>query len=238
MAGEIIVAHGMWEAIRSSKQYVPHSVGVYGASMTGKTTLDRQLTTQGEVRPLGEEDRTHHRKKRSGQYALPLPTHKRIRSQGLKKTIVSRDLGGHVEYHNSWLKDMWERKVKTIVVVLDHRHLEDQNNTDNQVALSYLVRSLRNQVRPKGLGIRRFFFQRKYMPRRIIILMNKADMWLDEEGFELWEKGFIVRHSIFDVFRQSLYELQEANIPVRVDACSATIGWNVDDAIFRGLMDL
>ena len=149
MAGEIIVAHGMWEAIRSSKQYVPHSVGVYGASMTGKTTLDRQLTTQGEVRPLGEDDRTHHRQKRSGQYVLPPPTHKRIRSQGLKKTVVSRDLGGHVEYHSSWLKDMWERKVKTIVVVLDHRHLEDPNNTENQVALSYLVRSLRNQVRPK-----------------------------------------------------------------------------------------
>ena len=163
MAGEIIVAHGMWEAIRSSKQYVPHSVGVYGASMTGKTTLDRQLTTQGEVRPLGEDDRTHHRQKSRDAYSILLL---------------------------------------------------------------------------KGLGIRRFFFQRKYMPRRIIILMNKADLWLDEEGFELWEKGFIVRHSVFDVFRQSLYELQEANIPVRVDACSASIGWNVDDAIFRGLMDL
>lgn len=236
MAGEILVAHGMWEVIRGSRQYVPHSVGVYGASMTGKTTLDRQLTTQGEVRPLGEDDRTHHRKKR-GKYIMPTATHKRIKSSGLKKTVVSRDLGGHVEYQSTWLRDMWERKVKTIVVVLDHRHLDDNTNTDNQVALSYLIRSLRNQTRPKGLGLKRIF-QRRYMPRRIIILMNKADLWMDEEGFELWEKGFIVRHSVFDTFRQSLYDLQEMNVPVRIDACSASIGWNVDEAIFRGLMDL
>jgi len=236
LAGEILVAHGMWEVVRSSKQFVPHSVGVYGASETGKTTLDKQLTTQGEVRPLGEDDRTHHPLKR-GNYILPPATAKRIRSQGLKKTVVSRDLGGHTEYHSSWLKDMWERKVKTIVVVLDNRHLLEVGNTDNQVALSYLVQSLRNQVRPKGLGLKRIF-QRKYMPKRVIVLMNKADKWMDETAYELWEKGFIVRHEIFDVFRKTLYEFQEANIPVRVDACSATIGWNVDDAIFRGLMDL
>ena len=226
----------MWEAIRSSRQYVPHSVGVYGASMTGKTTLDRQLTTQGEVRPLGENDRTHHRQKR-GKFVLPHPTHKRIRSSGLKKTVVSRDLGGHVEYHGAWLKDMWERKVKTLVVVLDPRHMEDVNNTDNQVALSYLAKSLRTQKRPKGLGLRRIF-QRTYMPRRIIVLMNKADTWMDQDAFEVWEKGFVVRHPVFDAFRQTFYELQEMNVPVRIDACSASIGWNVDDAIFRGLMDL
>ena len=169
-SGEILVAHGMWEVIRSSRQFVPHSVGVYGASMTGKTTLDKQLTTHGEVRPLGDDERTHHKKKRKG-YVLPEATAKRIRSHGLKRTVVSRDMGGHVEYQSSWLKDMWQRKVKTI-------------------------------------------------------------------AYELWEKGFIVRHSIFDAFRQTLYEFQEANIPVRVDACAASIGWNVDDAIFKGLMDL
>ena len=73
---------------------------------------------------------------------MPTATHKRIKSSGLKKTVVSRDLGGHVEYQSTWLRDMWERKVKTIVVVLDHRHLDDNANTDNQVALSYLIRSL------------------------------------------------------------------------------------------------
>ena len=43
--------------------------------MTGKTTLDKQLTTQGEVRPLGDDERTHHKKKRKG-YVLPEATAK------------------------------------------------------------------------------------------------------------------------------------------------------------------
>ena len=168
---------------------------------------------------------------------LPEATHKRIRSRGMKRTIVSRDIGGHVEYHSTWLRDLWLRKVKTIVVVMDHRHMEDPANTDNQVALSYLVTSLQNQTRPKGLGLRRIF-QRRYMPQRIILLMNKADEWMNEETYSQWEQGFILRHPIFDAFRQTLYEIQEMKIPLRADACSAAVGWNVDEAIFRGLADL
>lgn len=238
-SGEILVAHGMWEVLKNSRAYVNHSVGVYGASETGKTTLDRQLTTQGEVRPLGEKDRTHHTKKRSGKYVMPEPTAKRIRSHGLRRTIVSRDLGGHTEYHSTWLRDMWTRKVRTIVVVIDHRHMVDPSNTDNQVALSYLVQSLRQGKKPKGRGIWKTLFQRKYSPRRIIILANKADIWLnDEESFDLWRRGAIIRHPLFDSFRETIYEIQEANIPLKVDAVSAAIGWNVDEALFRGLMDL
>jgi len=238
-SGEILVAHGMWEVLKNTKAYVNHSVGVYGASETGKTTLDRQLTTQGEVRPLGDKDRTHHTKKRSGKYVMPEPTAKRIRSHGLRRTIVSRDLGGHKEYHGTWLRDRWPSKVRTIVVVIDHRHMIDPSNTDNQVALSYLVQSLRQGTKPKGRGIWKTLFQRKYSPRRILLLANKADAWLnDEESFDLWRRGAIIRHPIFDSFRETIYEIQEANIPLRVDAVSAAIGWNVDEALFRGLMDL
>ena len=77
------------------------------------------------------------------------------------------------------------------------------------------------------------------MPSRIVLLANKADLWLnDEESFDLWRRGAIIRHPIFDAFRETIYDIQEANIPLRVDAVSATIGWNVDEALFRGLMDL
>ena len=238
-SGEILVAHGLWEVLKGTKAYVNHSVGVYGATETGKTTLDRQLTTQGEVRPLGDEDRTHHSKKKSGKYVMPEPTAKRIRSNGLRRTVVSRDLGGHVEYHSTWLRDMWTRKVRTIGVVIDHRHMIDPSNTDNQVALSYLIQSLRSQTKPKRRGLWKTLFQRQYMPSRIVLLANKADLWLnDEESFDLWRRGAIIRHPIFDAFRETIYDIQEANIPLRVDAVSATIGWNVDEALFRGLMDL
>ena len=41
---------------------------------------------------------------------------------------------------------MIERKVKTIVVVIDHRHLKDSRNTDNQLALGFLAEALSNKT--------------------------------------------------------------------------------------------
>ena len=54
----IVVAHGFWRFFDAAGKYVSHNVGVYGFSETGKSTLDRQLMTEGKVRPLGEHDRT------------------------------------------------------------------------------------------------------------------------------------------------------------------------------------
>ena len=226
----------IWDQVLS---FVPHSVGVYGAPETGKTTLDLQLTTQGEVRPLGSKDRTEHvMSPITKRYMQPVSTLKRVKSDGVRRVFSSRDLGGNIEYHNLWMRDMWERKVSTVVVIVDNRHLLDPKNTDNQTALSYIVESLRTMQKPKGLGIRHLF-RKKYHPKRLILLANKADLWLNtKDEFELWKRGAIIKHELFEPFRESLYRLQEMNIPVRVDACSASIGWNVDEAIFRGMMDL
>ena len=38
----------------------PRKVGIYGAGLTGKTTLDRYMTTPGEMEEIPEEDRTTH----------------------------------------------------------------------------------------------------------------------------------------------------------------------------------
>ena len=62
MSGEFVLGHALWQLLSHGSTYVPYQVGVYGASETGKTTLDMQLTTKGEIRPLGESDRTHHNK--------------------------------------------------------------------------------------------------------------------------------------------------------------------------------
>jgi len=48
----------------------------------------------------------------------------------------------------------------------------------------------------------------------------------------------ISEHEIFKPFKESLYQLQRLHIPVRVDAMSATVGWNVEDALMRGFNDL
>ena len=150
---DIVIAHGIWKLLNRVMTFVPYDVSVIGASETGKTTLDRQLTTRGEIQKLGESDRTHHKKSWLGTYKMPDTTRKRVVSDGkLAKTIVSRDLGGHIEYHSTWLRDMINRNCSSVVVVIDHRHMSDAHNVDNQTALGYLVRGLSDKKNlPKGL---------------------------------------------------------------------------------------
>ena len=234
-SGEIILAHGIWNFMLHSKSFVPTQIGVYGPTLTGKTTLDRQLTTHGEVKEIDLKNRTHHKKSWLGRYKLPNPTKKRISSEGLTKTVVSRDIGGHQEYYSTWLRDMINRNVSTVVVVIDHRHLLDDNNLDNQTALGYLVESLATKRRPKGLSFRGWLRARKYAPQRLILVANKADEWLSDDTFPMWEKGLIARHPIFDVFRNHLFRLQARLIPVYIDAMSARYAWNVQDSIIKGM---
>jgi len=233
---EIVMAHGFWQLLVHGKNYVPRQVGVYGATETGKTTLDQQLTTKGEIRELGEDDRTHHTQKKllSRIPKLPPSTTKRVKSQGLEKTVVSRDIGGHIEYHSMWLRDMIERKVGTVIVVVDGRHLKNSKDISNQTALGYLVQSLSKNTIPRGLSLRARLRARKYSPKRILLIANKADEWMDDDAYELWDKGFIARHPIFDVFREDLYKLHSLHIPVRIDAISAKYSWNVEEAIIKG----
>jgi hypothetical protein len=238
MAGsaEIVMAHGIWQLLVHGRTFVPRQVGVYGATLTGKTTLDRQLTTKGEIRELEEQDRTHHNKKKwfRNIVKLPAPTTKRIKSDGLERTIVSRDIGGHIEYHGMWLRDMIERKVGTVIVVVDHRHLKSNKDLSNQTALGYLVQSLSQHTVPRGLSLRARLRAKKYTPQRILLIANKADEWMDDDAYALWERGFISRHPIFDVFREDLYKLHSLHIPVQMDAISARYAWNVEETIIKG----
>jgi len=234
---DIVIAHGIWKLLNRVMTFVPYNVSVIGASETGKTTLDKQLTTRGEIMKLGEEDRTHHKKSWLGQYKLPETTRKKITSDGkLSKTVVSRDLGGHIEYHSTWLRDMINRNCSSVVVVVDHRHVGDSHNVDNQTALGYLVRGLSDKKNiPRGLTWRGWWRAKNYYPQRVLLLANKADEWMTDQDHSTWEKGFIARHQIFDAFRTDLYKLQSMNIPVYMDAVSARYGWNVQDALYKGL---
>jgi hypothetical protein len=235
----IVVAHGFWRVFDKTGNYISHNIGVYGFTETGKTTLDSQLMTEGKVRPLGESERTHHKKKLlSRHHRMPTNQVRRVRSDGLQKTIISRDIGGHLEYFPMWLRDMYERKVKTLIIMIDHRHIVNPDDTSNQLAFGYIVESLASGKRPRGLGWIKRFRSRKWRPRRIIVLANKADIWLDEEGYSQWERGLISEHPVFQPFREHLYTLQELAIPTRVDAVSAMLGWNVEDAIMKGMSDL
>jgi hypothetical protein len=232
-AGVIVVAHGFWKVLDWAGRFVTHNVGMYGATEAGKTTLDQQLMTEGYVKPLEQGDRTHHKKRwLSKHYKMPPTEPKRIKSEGMSKTLVSSDIGGHTQYMPMWIQDMYKRRIKTLVIIIDHRHLEDSYNTENQVAVGYIVDYLMKGKRPKGIGLLARFRARNWRPKRILILANKADLWLDEE------RGLISEHQVFEPFKENLYQLQKLHIPVRVDAISATVGWNVDHALMRGFNDL
>ena len=234
---EIVFAHTVIALLEKVKELIKYDIGVYGPTEAGKTTLDKQLTTPGIIRPLGEDGRTHHKRKLiSSTHRMPNKTAKRLVSKGRKKTVVSRDIGGHEKYQYMWLKDMYERNIKAIVIVIDHRHLLDSECVDNQVAVGYLVEALAKRKPPKGLGIWTRIRRRHYRPDRIILLANKADEWMTtDEDFDMFERGMIANHPIFDVFREHLFMLQEMNIPVHIDAVSAIRNFNVQEALMTGM---
>ena len=234
-AGNVVIGHAIWQVIKQVAGYVPHSVSIIGPSESGKTTLDQQLTTKGEIRQLGSKERTHHRKNWLGTFKLPETSRKKVRSEGIQKTIVSSDLGGHTDYHHLWMRDMIERKVKNVVLVVDHRHLVDPRNIDNQTAMGFLVETLSKRYKIRGLSLRARLRAKKYSPERVLLLVNKADDWMSDADHAMWEKGFIARHNIFEVFRNHLYDLQAMHIPVYMDAISAKYGWNVNESIIKGL---
>ena len=131
---------------------------------------------------------------------------------------------------------MINRNCSSVVLVIDNRHLMDTNNVDNQTALGYLVRALSDKNNtPRGLTWRGWWRAKKYYPKRVVVLANKADEWMTDADHATWEKGFIARHQIFDVFREDFYRLQAMNVPVYMDAVSAKYGWNVQDALIKGL---
>ena len=129
---------------------------------------------------------------------------------------------------------MIERKVGTVIVVVDHRHLTNGKDLSNQTALGYLVQSLSQHTVPRGLSLRARLRAKKYTPQRILLIANKADEWMDDDAYSLWERGFISRHPIFEVFREDLYKLHSLHIPVQMDAISARYAWNVEEAIIKG----
>ena len=109
-------------------------------------------------------------------------------------------MGGHVEYQSSWLKDMWQRKVKTIVVVLDHRHLEDVSNTEKPSCTFLSCKVVTFTDSTEGSRIEAHLSKVIYATK-VIVLMNKADLWMDEEAYELWERAssLDIRYSMLSV---------------------------------------
>jgi len=227
--GGLLAIKGLWDSWRS------HRFGIYGIWGTGKTTLNNYLSTPGEIEDDDEAFATAHRYDREkGQYKLPLPSRKRVlihkTHKVFKRTIQTTDLGGHIQYFNLWLRDMVSRKVDIVIYLVDHRHLEFPGNDDQQTVFSDFVDAVIN--RDFSFGDRKLQRKaKKYRPKMIALIANKADLWAGEESVATSNRR-IGSHEIFDVFRNDLLRLQRAGIPTLKRSISALQGWDIEEMVW------
>jgi len=166
--------------------------GVYGATMVGKTTLSHQLRTRGEVHQVNERTVGLHR-----------ATRKNIKIDGESHTVKNADIGGEAIYWKLWVKDMKDRKVKYIIFMIDHRHLENPSNLDHQVAWKFLVDTIISDYWPNHKKKKEIDF-----PLAIGIWANKYDIWGEKYPTEDMDK-----HEIFEPFKYGMRKLNDKGIP-------------------------
>lgn len=213
----------------------PRKIGVYGPTMVGKTTLDRFMTTPGEMEDI-EERTTHSERLLGSGHSLPHPTRKRIRYKGEKRVVHSSDIGGQQRFWNLWIDDMVERQVEIVIFMMDHR-AQAGNGADTIDAvggLEYLVDALIDR-RWKYRSLKSRWRGQKYTPKQVWIVANKADLWWDQKANILWQSQRLREHPIFNPYRPAMVKLQKAGIPCRVSMMATKIGWNVEQTLVEML---
>jgi len=213
----------------------PRRIGVYGPSLVGKTTLDRYMTTPGEMEDV-EERTTHTNRLVGGGHVLPKATRKRVRWHGEKRVIHSADIGGQQRFWNLWVDDMVERQVEVVIFLIDDRGKTGTNGDiiDAVGGLDYLVDALLER-KWRYRSLMTWFKGRKYSPKQIWVIANKADKWWDQNANVLWQSKRLREHSIFNPYRASMVKLQKAGIPCRVNMMATKIGWNVEQSLLEML---
>ena len=221
LVGAAVFGQNLYHAWR------PRRVGVYGASLVGKTTLDRYMTTPGEMEEIPLDARTSHTRL-LGRFLLPKATRKRVSWKGQKRVVYSSDGGGEERFWNLWIDDMVNRNVEAVVYMFDERAFSGGEEAIKQIGgFKFLVDCLVNrQYRYRNLRAR--WRGKKYTPRLVMLVANKADRFFDENAAILWQQDRIGEHKIFDPFRDDLIRLQKAGIPTRRSFMATRIGWNVE----------
>ena len=189
-----------------------HKIVICGQSGVGKTTLARQLQTRGEVPTIN--------KRTDG---IQSPTRKMIKIDGDVRTIKSSDVGGQAVYWKQWEADMRTRKVKYIIFMMDHRHLESGMNLDNQLAWRYLVDVILNSKWSNGKKKKDSDY-----PKAVGIWANKYDIW----GKDIDFREELNQHEIFEPFKMGIQQLNEIGIPCHKYVVSAK---SDSKMVYRGI---
>lgn len=228
-AGSALVGVMVWgQSLYNS--WRPRRVGIYGAGQVGKTTLDRYMTTPGEMEEIPDAERTDH-KKFLGKYNMPKPSRKRVSWKGHKRVVYSSDIGGQERFWNLWIEDMVNRQVEAVVYMFDERAFKGGDDAIKQIGgFKYLVDAiLHRQYHYRNFKARRK--GKKYVPKLIMLVANKADRFFDDTAAMLWQQDRIGEHKVFDPFRDDLIRLQKGGIPTRRSFMATRIGWNVENTM-------
>jgi GTPase SAR1 family protein len=207
---------GIFEFLSIGYQYAySHQFGIYGVSQVGKTTLNNQLRTRGEVPNIKERTVGKSRTSR-----------KIIKMHGHTKVMKSTDIGGETKYWDLWLQDIEKRKVKYVIFMIDDRHLTHKFNNEQLWAWEYLIKILTDNNWSNGKRKK----NRDY-PKHISIWANKYDLW--KEKYE--HDGPIEKHPIFLPFQSGLEQLQDRGVPCSKFIVSAK---SDPDMVYRGIMTM
>lgn len=209
----------------------PHRFGVYGPSLSGKTTLDQFLTVPGDIEPIPHELRTTH-PVRHGKVERPHSTKKQVRWNGRKVPVTSADIGGENRYWNLWAEDMVERNVSIVFYVIDHRILHSDYLRQEAVAgFQYIVDMITNKHIPETLSRVQRKRAKMFKPKVVCLLLNKMDLWWDQQAANMWEYGFKRQHPLVLPFQHELRRLRKAAVATNVEAIAAQYGLNVERAV-------
>lgn len=226
LVGGMVFARELWH------YFVPRRIGIYGPTTVGKTTLDRYMTTPGEMEEIPLEDRTKHFKiPGMNRFMLPRPSRKRLTYKGDTRVVYSSDIGGEERFWNLWIDDMVNRNVEAVVFLFDHNCTKGGDAAVQAVGgFKYLVDSvIHRQYRYRKLKAR--LKGKKYCPKVIMLVANKADMWWDDQANILWQQQRLGEHKMFDPFREDLIRLQKAGVPTKRGMMATKIGWNVENTM-------
>lgn len=207
----------------------PFRIGIYGPSMTGKTTLDQYLTVPGDIDPIPLQFRTTHAHADTPTgYAMPRHTRKQVRWKSEKKPISTADIAGQAQFRNLWVEDMVGRNTELVIFMVDHRALTSiQFAMEAVTGLEYLVDGMLGKV-GKGVSRKTRKKAKEYRPRLFCLMVNKMDLWWDQEAANLHSLGLLREHPIVYPFRNSLKRLRKAGIRAEVLPISAQQGRNVE----------
>jgi len=210
----------------------PYKVGIYGPSMTGKTTLDQYLTVPGDIDPIPDELRTSHAMV-GGRPQLPKPHRKLVRWKKEKVPISNADIAGQAQFRNLWVEDMFSRKCEIVIFMVDHRVLTSPSFLRESLAsFQYLIDNItRKDVSTVIPRKARKVARSDYMPKVFLFLINKMDVWWTPEANILWANQLQREHPIVVPFRSELRRLRKAGVRAEIDAISAQHGVNVEKVL-------